>query len=800
MRRNHNCFLLIFGLISISVVFHQGFAQTVTVGKGSYATTGGTGIVSFNPYVTADFSQKSISDKWWVTLISTQYSQEMFAHPVAYQAVAGGLEMAYPGAPTGSAGNFSSAYSKSITIGISGLNAPDARVARYGHFSVTARWTSGATVMEATMAQGLPFVYCTITGSSAAIACNGTPTIFANQGNVLGITVGGKNFGIFAPTGATWSGTGTLTSTLNGKDYLSVALLPDASTTTLAFFKQYAYTFAADTKVDILYDEARGYINATFRIVPDVKEGTETGTVFALLRHQWLNTGAALTSYTYQSPRGLMKVTSGQSFTTVMKFNGILPAFPDTGYTLATLNSLLGQISSSCGSGDTYAAGKSLGKVACGAQSANLVGNTTVRDNLLGGLKTALEGWFTAGGSQQFYYHAPWNQYIGYPASYGSDARFADHHFHYGYFVQAAAAIAQTDTSWVSQQNWGGMVNMLIRNVSTPDDNDPLFGRFAYFDPSEGHGWADGLGFTNGNNQESSSESMNFNAGLIMWGVNTGNTTLRDLGIFLYETEARAIEQYWWDVDNAVFPSAYTHPSVGQVWSDGGAWGTWFSGDVSAIVGINILPITPGHMYLGRRPDYIPTNYAAGNNGGWNDLFTEYLAFSDAASALSKYNAGVGTEAGNTKALCYHIVSSLNTVGTLDTAVTANIPTFAVFDKGSVRTYNVYNPDFVPRTVTFNDGFSMTVPARKQIHATGSNIPVSVPVPVTRAITVRPVPSKALFSHGAHFAMRNLAATTRFVALYSLTGEKMWESGVASRRALAEPNVPSGLYIVKEFH
>ncbi len=786
-------FFMVVGIIGL---FMRLQAQTVQMGKGSYATTGGSGLPNFNPYVTPDFSQKSISNKWWVTLITTQYSQNLFAHPVSYQASAVGLEMGYPGAATGGAGNFSSKHVKSITIGMPGMNADAVRVARYGHFSVTARFTSGAMAMEATMAQGLPFVYCKMTGGAAAIACNAAPTIWANQGNVLGITVDGKNFGIFAPTGSSWTGTSTLTSTLNGKDYLSVALLPDAAAATLAFFKQYAYSFAKDTRVDIAYDEKNGVINATFRIVPDIKEGAETGTIYALFRHQWLNTYAPFAPFTYASARGEMKVVAGQSFTTSMKFNGILPAYPDTGYTASTLSGLLNQISGSCGGGDTYNGGKSLGRVAAGAQMANLTNNTSKRDELIGGLKSSLEGWFTAGGSQQFYYHKPWNQLIGYPASFGSDSRFADHHFHYGYFMQAAAAIAQVDTVWAKQENWGAMVNLLARNVCTGDDNDSLFGRFSYFDPYEGHGWADGLGFSNGNNEESSSEAMNFTAGLIMWGVNTGNKAMRDLGIFLYETGARAIEQYWWDVDNVVFPTTFAHNAVGQVWSDGGQYGTWFSGDPSAIHGINILPITPGHMYIGRRPDYIPKNYNEGNTGGWSDLFYEYLAFSDAATALQKYNAGTGIEPGNSQALCYHVISSLNAVGKLDTEVTADIPTFAVFDKPSVRTYNAYNPDATAKTVTFNDGFSMVVPPRKQIHKTGPVLPVSINSPLSHTMQHR-VPAKTAIVANGKLSLQHLDKNTRDVVLFSLSGEKKWQSAVANGFITDAAKIPNGVYVIK---
>ena len=41
---------------------------------------------------------------------------------------------------------------------------------------------------------------------------------------------------------------------------------------------------------------------------------------------------------------------------------------------------------------------------------------------------------------------------------------------------------------------------------------------------------------------------MQFNSALIHWGSLTGNTTIRDLGIYLYATEQSAVEEYWFDI------------------------------------------------------------------------------------------------------------------------------------------------------------------------------------------------------------------------------------------------------------
>ncbi|HUI93830.1 MAG TPA: glycosyl hydrolase [Chitinivibrionales bacterium] len=772
----------------------------VQAGLGSYATSGNFTVPDHNPVITSDFSQKVICAKWWATLINNSFSQPLWAHPISYQTNAGGLDMGYPGAAVSTGGGFSNSHNRDLTVGMDGLNATSSPVSAHSHFGVTARWTSGAMTMEATMAQGIPFTYFKMTGGNAKVSFAGTPTIWYSQGSVVAATVNGHNWAVFAPTGSTWSGSGTMTSSLSGKDYLSVALLPDNSAQTLAFFTQYAYSFVKDTRVTWNYDEPSAILTSFFSVVTEAKEGTASGTIFAVFRHQWLEMPGPFLSYTYQSARGVMKTVAGQNFAVPMKFNGILVSMPAVGFDMPTLQNLVNGegIPASIGAGGcTY--NKDMGKYAQLAQIADVAGNTAKRDAIVTSLKSSLQNWFTADGQPEFYYHKPWNRLIGYPPCYYSDTRLTDHHFHYGYYLRAAACVAQWDTTWAKPENWGGMVQMLIRDVNSWDDNDPLFGRFGYFEPYEGHGWADGTGFATGTNQESSSESMNFNAGLILYGVMTGNKVLRDEGIFMYVNEARAIGQYWWDVDNVTFPTAYTHTCVGMVWSNGGAYSTWFSGAGSAIHGINFLPNTSGHLYYGRYPDYNPLNYNEGFDGGWSDLFYEFLAYSDGATAMSKYNGGTSIEAGNTKAACYLEISSLNTAGRLDTSVTGSTPTFAVFDKGTTRTYCAFNPDISDKTVNFNDGFSMVVPSKKQVCTTGPVKPVGVTAPVERK-TLTSCSLEKIAVLGGAVAIPRLGAGIQKIELYDLSGKKVWESLVMSGKPVVRAlTMAKGIYMLRQY-
>ncbi len=337
--------------------------------------------------------------------------------------------------------------------------------------------------------------------------------------------------------------------------------------------------------------------------------------MISLYPHQWkVLSGATPISQSYISARGQMKVLPNvSSFTTVAKFRGVLPEVPavadSSGADATTLTNYLNAERANpmaAQGNDTYWQGKGLGRAARLAEIADQVGNTAVRDSALAAIKATLTDWFTAPAGKAekvFYYNQNWGTLIGYPASYGSDKELNDHHFHYGYFIAAAATLAKFDPAWAQSNQYGGMVDLLIRDGNNYDRNDTRFPYLRDFDIYAGHDWAAGHGaFGSGNNQESSSEGMNFANALIQWGQATGNTAVRDAGVFIYTTQAAAVQEYWFDSSNTNFPAEFGHSTVGMVWGSGGAYATWFSAQPEEIQGINMLPVTGGHLYMGYNP------------------------------------------------------------------------------------------------------------------------------------------------------------------------------------------------------
>ncbi|MGW6744668.1 glycosyl hydrolase [Streptomyces sp. NPDC055025] len=715
-------------------------AANVPVGAGSYSDTRPAGTAGpttntgtpVTPKVTEAARNKPVpTNDWWSSLAfqrygDNPYSTPMYGHPLTYQATAGGLQVGYPTTPTvsGDGRQYEYAHKADLTLGLTGLNSPDTKADNWSDWTVTPYWSDGARTLRTTIGHGLPFVYAKGTGGDARITTAAAPQVFADQGNVLGITVAGHHYALFAPTGSDWSIAGsTLTAGLGGRDYFSLAVLP--STDALATYRKYAYSFVTGSKVS--WSAGAGTVRATYSLTTAPQEGTETGTLQALYRHQWLYTTDALTPYTYVSSRGTMKVREGTSFTTSQQSAGVLPALPKAGgVDQARLRGHLNEVANAAdpfsGAVDTYWTGKALGKLAQLVPIAEQIGETATRDKLVGLLKGRLEQWFTAGGANEFSYDRNWKTLTGYPASYGSDTELNDHHFHYSYYVYAAAIVAQYDRAWAADSAWGGMVKTLVRDAANPSRDDTAFPFLRGFDIYAGHSWASGhQGFAAGNNQESSSESTNLSAALILWGSATGDTQLRDLGSYLLTTESEAIGQYWFDADQAVFPSSFGHDTVGMVWGSGGAYSTWWTANPEEIHGINALPLTGGSLHLSREKDAIRRNLAemTRENGGpaveWRDILWEFEALADPAAAKAKWdagNAGYTPEAGESRAHTYHWITTLDSLGAPDATVTGSIPTSAVFTKGGVRTYAAHNFDSVARTVTFSDGRTLNVPAR----------------------------------------------------------------------------------------
>ncbi|WP_299123026.1 glycosyl hydrolase [uncultured Winogradskyella sp.] len=275
----------------------------------------------------------------------------------------------------------------------------------------------------------------------------------------------------------------------------------------------------------------------------------------------------------------------------------------------------------------------------------------------------------------------------------------------------------------------GRLINLLVRDAASDDRNDTQFPYLRNFSPYAGHSWANGFAtFPQGNDQESTSESMQFASSLIHWGSVTENDAIRDLGIYIYTTEQTAVEEYWFDIYQRNFQPSQQYSLVSRIWGNSYDNGTFWTNDIAASYGIEMYPIHAGSFYLAHNQTYaqslwteITSNTGILSNEEnpnlWHDTYWKYLSLIDAQSAIDLYDSypDRNLKFGISDAQTYHWLHAMNAMGTVDATITSNHPIAVAFNNNGEMTYAAHNYSDAPITVTFSDGFILDVPANKLV-------------------------------------------------------------------------------------
>ncbi|MCJ1275247.1 hypothetical protein MMC21_003048 [Puttea exsequens] len=120
---------------------------------------------------------------------------------------------------------------------------------------------------------------------------------------------------------------------------------------------------------------------------------------------------------------------------------------------------------------------------------------------------------------------------------------YNDHHFHWSYFLHAAAMIGHLDPVWLTpaHKDW---INTLVRDAANPSTQDPYFPFQRSFDWYNGHSWAKGL-FDSGDGkvQESTSQDALFSYGMKMWGRVIGDAAMKSLGNLMLAVPKRSFHE-----------------------------------------------------------------------------------------------------------------------------------------------------------------------------------------------------------------------------------------------------------------
>ncbi|OQR90178.1 endo-1,3(4)-beta-glucanase [Achlya hypogyna] len=173
---------------------------------------------------------------------------------------------------------------------------------------------------------------------------------------------------------------------------------------------------------------------------------------------------------------------------------------------------------------------------------------------------------------------------------------YNDHHYHYGYWIAAAAITNKVHQTWAKLQDLNARVATLVRDVANADASDSLFPTFRMFDWYKGHSYSHGVtAMADGKDQESSSEDINFHYGMTLYGQVTKNSAMAELGQLMLTLNARAVQTYFLMADNNVVQPAEMIPNkvLGIFFDNKADYATWFSPEKYCIHGIQMIPTTP---------------------------------------------------------------------------------------------------------------------------------------------------------------------------------------------------------------
>ncbi|HRR05882.1 MAG TPA: glycosyl hydrolase [Victivallales bacterium] len=600
--------------------------------------------------------------------------------------------------------------------------------------------------IDITYGQGFPFIWIELKKLDLTIPLDTEDKILDTEnrkiksdfnGSALIITRDKRSFVVFSPENTNFQLSPEILKInfKSEKKYLIIALAPDAKIAKT--FQKYAYSIPRKTIMSYNYNPTKGLISTKWEIKTEQLNNDTSNNSFlqGWLPHHYRTTknNLSFTDISYNTNRGKLRIAKGNSFEINWNFNGILPVLPkpthnekDYPYDEKRMENYVkkwtdDQCSKPYTGQDTYWGAKDILRISQIMMIARQL-NMPEADKLRNKLREILSDWltYTPGENSRYFakYPPPWSGLVGIKPSYGSE-NFTDHHFHYGYFTLSGALLALEDTQWASE--FAPMLKLIAKQYANWDRNDPIFPYFRTFNFWRGHSYAGGISNPNdGNNQESSSESMQAWTGLFLLGNALHDDDMISAGAMGWAIESEAIFEYWndyyaWKLGqehsnySANYKNKYSIISVLRD-RDIGYW-TWFSGEAIHIYGIQWLPLWTSLQYLGKDPQFSERQFenmlnkqGKGQNfpivklgDDWGNIALTPLIFGNprrAAKILDEAYEEKNKFADFKHAtLTYYFSHSMLSLGQIEWNYHTSIPTSTVFKNSNGEiTAVIYNP------------------------------------------------------------------------------------------------------------
>ncbi|KAJ2655678.1 hypothetical protein IWW48_005419 [Coemansia sp. RSA 1200] len=337
---------------------------------------------------------------------------------------------------------------------------------------------------------------------------------------------------------------------------------------------------------------------------------------------------------------------------------------------------------------DPYFFGKALARAARIALIAEEIGDHASSQHAADLAIAWIEPWILGTNGNALVYDTEWRGMVSRaglhdPGADFGQGRYNDHHFHYGYFVYAAAVLARLRPQWLDERR-RAFVDLLVRDFCTPlsaqtsaasaasdsSSVSPHFPQMRCFDMYDGHSWAAGLfAFADSRNQESTSEAINAYYGAYLYAQTTNRPHLAQYVRAVLQLEARATRTYWHlgDLATGLYPESYAHDKaiVGILWSTKVDYATFFGANPEFIYGIQFLPFTPASALIIKRSwiSEIWSRYldSVSKNSGspqWREIIDLALAVVDKQAAFERIAETAAHDDGNSASNSYYWVAT----------------------------------------------------------------------------------------------------------------------------------------------
>ncbi|KAI9809689.1 MAG: hypothetical protein M1825_000121 [Sarcosagium campestre] len=467
----------------------------------------------------------------------------------------------------------------------------------------------------------------------ASAAFTGSIQIAKNPGGTSGEAVYDGSAGVY-PTAATLSGT------VNGA----------TGSYTLKWTKAGITTGAPPLLMFALPHHVQTFDAATKGAVKSIQLQTTTkGIATAVVKDSWTLTEGLKTSIGFAPWSPSLGSRSSLSAAAVKTIN-----------TIAT-SEISQDVSAQSNLDSMYFSGKALSKFATLIYTVHDVAkNPALAKTGLDKLKKAFAVFISNKQKYPLVYESAWKGVVSTGAYATGDAGqdfgntyYNDHHFHYGYFIHAAAIIGYLDPSWLGANR--DYVNMLVRDAANPSTQDTLFPLSRAFDWYNGHSWAKGVfESADGKDEESSSEDAFFAYAMKMWGKTVGDANMEARGNLMLSVLTRTLQNYFLlENSNKNQPANFIGNKVtGILFENKADHVTYFGTNPEYIQGIHMIPLNPTSA-LTRTKQFVTEEWAKYFNngrvdqvvGGWRGILYANLAIIDAKASwnfFAQQNFDVG--------------------------------------------------------------------------------------------------------------------------------------------------------------